>query len=322
MFKETKERQSGPAYSPRSGMPVVAKSASSTGRIRVAAAPARAGAPPGRRWGLFAGLGLGVAATIAAFVVMGGGGTREDEPRSTGAAAPSRDELRRKAAADAIRKARDFTQANGSDVDRAVTLWQEAVFAADATPYLADARREHEAAQARQKDVVGKELAELAEKVRTLAEKEDFKAAQEAVDALRSRHPTAEWIVEVTRTAGAIPERAAKALAPLKEQAAAGRAMNSPRRSSAPGSPDGDSPRASPTSTRPWPGWPLPRRSRTRPWSPAGTSTKGTARPSRTPRDMGMGPPCPARPGRRQNSARDCTSTASSRSWRSPPHRN
>jgi hypothetical protein len=102
-----------------------------------------------------------------------------------------------------------------------VTLWQEAVFASDGTSYHADARREHEAAQAKQRDLLSKELAELDQRISGLVGKEEFKSAQDALESARPRHAAPEWALELSKKAGTMAEAAAKNFAKIKELAAA-----------------------------------------------------------------------------------------------------
>ena len=226
MFRETKDRQAGPAKS---------AAATSTSRIRVPStsevhAPAKAPlparrkpqAPAGKRPALIAGLVIGALATVVAVVfVTGGSSTPIKESRAPGTSNPSPEERRRQAAAQAIRKARDFGQARPTDVDGLVPLWQEAVFATDGTPYLADSKREHEAAKARQRDAVVKELADLDQRISTCLGKEEYKGAQDAIESARPRHAAPEWALEISQRAGTMAEAAGKALAKMKEQAVA-----------------------------------------------------------------------------------------------------
>jgi serine/threonine-protein kinase len=157
---------------------------------------------------------LPVAGAILLGVVVGALATRRGSPGSS-------PEERREAAAGAIRKARDFAQAHPSDVDATVTLWQEAVFASDGTPYLLDAKREHEAARARQRDMVAKELADLDQRISESMGKEEYKAALDAIESARFRHAAPEWALEISKRAGTTAEAAAKNLSKVKLQAAA-----------------------------------------------------------------------------------------------------
>jgi hypothetical protein len=226
MFRETKERHASAAR----GSP-----GSSTARIRVlstpkigspAAAPSSVRrvrlSPRRKRLGLMAGLAIGVFATLGVVVVVfGGSGSPVEERRAPGTPVPSPQDLRRQAAAQAIRRARDFAQAHPSDADGLVPLWQEAVFASDGTPYVADSRREHEAAKARLRDRVVKELADLDQRISGFVGKEEFKAAQDATESARSQHAAPEWALEVSKRAGTITETAAKNFPKVMEQAAA-----------------------------------------------------------------------------------------------------
>jgi hypothetical protein len=226
MFQETKDRQGGPSHGSRGTSPTP-KRGSPAPEIKVikvpVAVPGAGRSRSGPKWGLLAGLGVGVLATIIVVLALGGSsGTPVEETRPP-AKPPgsSREDQRRQAAADAIRKARDFVQANASDCDRAVTLWQEAVFASDGTSYQADARREHQAAQARQRDMVAKELSDLEQRMSGFLGKEEYKAAQDALESARARHAAPEWALEISKRAAGVAEAMAKSLARMKEQASA-----------------------------------------------------------------------------------------------------
>ena len=211
MFRETKDRQSkhpGPPSAralPSSTPPAIR---------RPAAAP---GAP---KVGWMAGAAVG--AIVAAIVLwLAVGGSREPaEPPKSGPSAPSSDEIRRQKAADAIRKAREYSKGLAAEIDTQVALWQDAVFAADGTSYLADARREHEAAKVRQRETVSKDLSDLEQRLAPLLDKQEFKAAQDALEKIRTKRAVPEWTVEITRRAKSIDESVSKELVKAMEAAA------------------------------------------------------------------------------------------------------
>ena len=75
MFQETKDRQGGPSHGSRGSSPTP-KRGTSNPEIKVVKVPVPVPGSPrnvsGPKWGLLAGLGLGVLATIVAVVALGG----------------------------------------------------------------------------------------------------------------------------------------------------------------------------------------------------------------------------------------------------------
>lgn len=208
MFRETKDRRSPPARSP---------GASPTPRKALSPIPAPA---PGPNVGLIAGLAVG-AIVVVIIVVMALAGSRDpvETPKSAPAVASPEDQ-RRQAAAEAIRKARDFARSKPAEIDAQVTLWQDAVFAADRTPYLADAKSEHEAAKLRQRESLTKELNDLELTTSALLGKQEYKAALDGLDAARARRSIPDWTTELTRRSKAVESAAASELIKVLEAAA------------------------------------------------------------------------------------------------------
>jgi hypothetical protein len=197
MFRETKDRQASPAKAPPP--PPTRKVAPTTTR--------RPAAAPRSRAALLVAGAVVAGLVIAALILRGGAPAATSE--DPGAA-------RKQAAAAAIRKARDAA----ADPDRQVALWQDAVFAAEGTPYLADAKRDLEGARLRQREAAAKELADLEQRLSPLLARKEFKAALDAVEAAAPRRDVAAWIEDIGRKRKAIDEAVAKELAALKEQAA------------------------------------------------------------------------------------------------------
>jgi len=209
MFRETKDRQSGP------GKRSAAPPSSSTPRAPLPP-PAPVRRPGGMRLGVIVGLALGVlVGAVAIVVALSGNRGPAEETRS-----PSADQKRRQAAEDAVRKARDFTRTRAADVDAQVPLWEDAAFAAVGTPYLAEVTREVEAARIRRRESVAKDLRELDAKVGLLLEKQEYHAALDLLETARVKRALPEWTVEITRKSAAIEDAASKELAKVKDLAA------------------------------------------------------------------------------------------------------
>jgi hypothetical protein len=189
MFKATQERQSA---SP--------PSASSTARIPHATPrpmPVRAPSSSGPLI-----LGIVVAAVVILLAVL----FLSSGPTLTPAAAaprppaplpdpgPSPEEKKRaEAAKQALRKARDFATANPKDLEGQLRQWRSALAESERTGYEVEVRRETEKADARNKEAVAQELADLERQARDLASKRDFKGALEIVDRARPKRSAPDW---------------------------------------------------------------------------------------------------------------------------------
>jgi tRNA A-37 threonylcarbamoyl transferase component Bud32 len=117
---------------------------------------------------------------------------------------------RRQTAAQATDKARDFARTHPDEVDAQIPLWKDALLAAVATPYETDVRREYESALARQKDVMKKELSDLDLEVAALVGGREYRAANKALEAARTRRTPQEWILEVGKRSKALEEVVSK----------------------------------------------------------------------------------------------------------------
>lgn len=234
MFRESQERQAG------SSGAVKALSGSSTRKIptvagnlsdRPAPADGSSSAP------LVLGIGAAVFALIVAAVALSGGNSKTPAPpreRTVKLPPPppppppdpglSPEEKRRaETARDAMRKARDFAQANARDLEGQARQWRTALLEAERTGYEAEARREVEKAEARAREAFGKELEELGRQVRGPIGRREFKAAQALLEQARPRRSTGEWTSHVDRLQFELDNTAARAFGELKEKAIAAR---------------------------------------------------------------------------------------------------
>jgi hypothetical protein len=208
MFRETKDRHAPLPKSP---------GATPTPRKALSPLPQPAAGP---NVGLIAGLSVGaLVVAVAVWMALGGNRDPVEAPKAAPTPASSEDK-RRQAAAEAIRKARDFMKSRPAEVDAQAALWQDAVFAADGTPYLADAKREHEAAKQRQRESVTKDLAALEQKCAPLLEKQEFKVVLDAIEGARATRSVPEWTLELTHRAKAVEEAVGRELVHAMEAAA------------------------------------------------------------------------------------------------------
>src|SRR6185503_3964142 len=94
---------------------------------------------------------------------------------------------------DLVKKASDFTHANPKDIEGQIRVWQETRFAVAGTPVAAEANREYEAAVARRRDAIARDLAELDERVNGYRQQEKFDTAIDALATAAKRRDEPEW---------------------------------------------------------------------------------------------------------------------------------
>ena len=135
----------------------------------------------------------------------------------------SEEKRRAETAREAMRKARDFAQANPKDVEGQLRLWRSALLDAARTGYEAEAKRELDRTELRAKEAAGAELGELDRQVRGPLHRRDFKAAQGILDEARGRRSTAEWASLVDRLQLELQETIARVFIEVKEKAIAAR---------------------------------------------------------------------------------------------------
>jgi hypothetical protein len=196
MFKATHDRQStsSAAIKPAGGPP----SASSTGRIPHATPRPMKIVEPASSGPLIAGIVVAVVAVILVILFLTSGSPPAPAPLPVPPKPPptvaknnpglgSEEKRRDDNAKDAMKKARDFAIANPKDVDGQLRMWRSALAESERTGYEAEARRETEKAEARNKEAVTQELADLERQVRDLASKRDFKGALDLIDRVRPK---------------------------------------------------------------------------------------------------------------------------------------
>jgi hypothetical protein len=232
MFKATHDRQSASSASVKTS--ANPPPPSSTSRIPHATPrPMKVGASASSG-PLIAGILGAIVAVILGAVFLSSGSSSPPPAQPTvttkppvvanGDPGPSAEEKRRdESAKDALKKAREFAQANPKDLDGQVRQWRSALQEAARTGYEAEARRETEKAEGRLKDAVAQELSDLERESRALASKKDFKAATDLVDRSRTKRTTPEWSARVDALRRELDDAAARSLQETKEKAAAWR---------------------------------------------------------------------------------------------------
>jgi hypothetical protein len=172
-----------------------------------------AGEPPSpkRKIALLGGAG-GVLLLVIVLVVALSGKKRgpSDDGRKPGPGEP----------ADALRKARDFCNANPTDFDGQVGAWQEAVRQAQGTPRFEEARKELAALTGRQKDVLENQGLAFENQLKGPLDLEEFKTALDICEQSAPLFRARAWIERVGLRIKEIRERPAALFPMIREKAA------------------------------------------------------------------------------------------------------
>jgi hypothetical protein len=134
------------------------------------------------------------------------------------------------AAAEALRKAREWALANPSDFDGALRKFQDACFLATGTPSAADATRELDLYRRKQRDFFAAELLKLEPEVKAACAEERFMKAIDILGLAKERHPSAEWQLIVGKRSREINDAAFLLLDRVKEEALEARKRGDPER--------------------------------------------------------------------------------------------
>lgn len=149
-------------------------------------------------------------------------------PRPTPPPAPSAEEQRLTAnAKEALRKARDFAQANPKDADGAVNQWRAAVIDAKNTGFEEEAKRELAKAELRLKDAAAQEMLDFEKGAKEACARHEYAAVLDLLSKERLRRASGDWTATLDRVDRDVRESASRQFAELKEKAAALRAKNS-----------------------------------------------------------------------------------------------
>jgi hypothetical protein len=226
MFKATHDRQSASSAAVKASP----SAASSTGRIPHATPrPMKVAGEPSSG-PLIAGIVGAIVAVVIVVIFLSSGSTPPPPPVTVPPRpppppvvkvdpGPSAEEKRAK---DAMKAAREFAIANPKDVDGQLRLWKLAQLEAERTGYESETKREVEKAEARIKDAVAQEFADLERDGRALATRKDFKAASELVDRARGKR-SGDWNTRIEGLRREMDDAAAKAFGELKDKATAAR---------------------------------------------------------------------------------------------------
>ncbi len=225
MFKATQDRQQHSTGT----LPAVKDAATPTPRnlkistVRLAAVPEtpapRGGAPTVP---IVVGVVVLLVAVLAVAMTMGGSEAPKREapvvvaPRPAAPVPAAKPALSpaETAARDAVGAAQAFAAKNPKDFEGQVARWREAAELSAGTPFSAEARREMDAAHARRKDAVAKELAELEEKVQAQVAAKMPQAAIDLLQSARPRYSVPEWSQPLDRRLTELYQEAARNVAP------------------------------------------------------------------------------------------------------------
>jgi hypothetical protein len=218
MFKSTQDRQSAASSSAKtSANPAPA---SSTGRIPHATPRPMKVAPPSSSGLMMAGIVGAIVAVILVVIFVSSGGSapppapptvtpKLPPPVAKIDPGPGTEEKRRaESAKETMKKAREFALSNPKDLEGQLRQWRLALIDAEHTGYEVEARRETEKAEARNKEALAQELADLERDARALASKKEFKAAKELVDRARSKRAAPDWTSRIDALGREFEERA------------------------------------------------------------------------------------------------------------------
>ncbi len=125
-----------------------------------------------------------------------------------------------KSALQAVRKARDFYAAQPAKIDEALTLFEEAVWEARGTPLFDEVKREFDAIQRKQADLLQAELAPVLSEARAARTKEEWGRAIETLEKAAGRRPWRDWNAALQRELRDCRGEAEQSYAVLKDRAA------------------------------------------------------------------------------------------------------
>lgn len=230
MFKATQGRQQSNTSAP--SKPV-------TQRFIVPPSRPASVAPRGGSQGLLIGIAIAATALAVIIIVLTGGSSKPPPvvvtpptpvpaPRPPAPAQPSAEEQRLAAnAREALRKARDYAQANPKNADGQVKQWQSALIDAKGTGFEEEAKRELAKAELRLKDAAAQEIVDFEKGAKDACGRYEYAAVLDLVAKERARRSSPEWGASLDRVDRDLRESASRRFAELKEKAAAARAKNS-----------------------------------------------------------------------------------------------
>jgi len=124
----------------------------------------------------------------------------------------------------ALDKAREFVKSNPMDLAGQQEISQKAVVAADGTPILPEARREHEQLLQKQKEILSKDFDTADKETAAAVEKEDFKPAMDKLEQIKTRYNVGEWRGGIDLRIRNLRNAVWKVLFPLRDKAVAAKA--------------------------------------------------------------------------------------------------
>jgi hypothetical protein len=119
----------------------------------------------------------------------------------------------------AVRKARDFYKAEPGKIDEALALFEEAVWEARGTPLFDEVKKEFDAIQKKQGDLLQGELGPVLNEARAARTKEEWGRAIEILEKAVGRHPWRDWSAALQRELRDCRGDAEQSYAVLKDKA-------------------------------------------------------------------------------------------------------
>jgi len=124
----------------------------------------------------------------------------------------------------ALDKAREFVKGNPMDLAGQLEIVQKAIAAADGTPVLPDARREHEQVLQKQKEILAKDFDAADKETAAAVDKEEFKSAMDKLEQIKTRYNVGEWRGGIDLRMRNLRNTIWKVLFPLRDKAVAAKA--------------------------------------------------------------------------------------------------
>lgn len=121
----------------------------------------------------------------------------------------------------ALEKARTFVKDNPTDLAGQLEVVKKSVDAAEGTPVVQEARREYDLLVRKQKEILAREFETLDQETAAAVEKEEFKAAMDRLEQVKTRFNVGEWRGGVDLRTRNLRNLIWKALFPLRDQAVA-----------------------------------------------------------------------------------------------------
>jgi hypothetical protein len=128
----------------------------------------------------------------------------------------------------ALDMAREFARANPADLEGQIRLYEDARWEVEGTPLAADVKRELESLAGRRRERMSRELQEIDARIRPLREREEYRAALDALELEKKKYNNGEWSSAIQQRAAEVRSVADGLFKGLKERALDARRRGDP----------------------------------------------------------------------------------------------